>query len=45
VIKALERTNNNQSLAAKILGVTRQALNKRIIQIKNASEEKESDKK
>ena len=45
VIKALERTNNNQSLAANILGVTRQALNKRIIQIKNASDEKESEKK
>jgi DNA-binding NtrC family response regulator len=45
VVKALERTNNNQSLAAKILGVTRQALNKRILQIKNTSDQKESDGK
>lgn len=40
VTKAMERTNNNQSLAAKILGVTRQALNKRILQIKNTGDKK-----
>jgi len=37
VNEALKRTNNNQSIAAKMLGVTRQALNKRIIQEKKAS--------
>ena len=31
VDEALKRTNNNQSIAAQLLGVTRQALNKRII--------------
>jgi len=30
--EALKRTDNNQSIAAQLLGVTRQALNKRIIQ-------------
>jgi transcriptional regulator with PAS, ATPase and Fis domain len=37
VNEALKRTNNNQSIAAKMLGVTRQALNKRISQEKKAS--------
>ena len=37
VNEALKRTNNNQSIAAKMLGVTRQALNKRIMQEKKAS--------
>jgi DNA-binding NtrC family response regulator len=35
--EALKRTNNNQSLAAQLLGVTRQALNRRIVQNKKAS--------
>lgn len=35
VQEALKRTNNNQSIAAKLLGITRQALNKRVIQEKN----------
>jgi DNA-binding NtrC family response regulator len=34
VKEALKRTNNNQSIAAKLLGVTRQALNRRLIQEK-----------
>jgi len=37
VNEALKRTNNNQSIAAKLLGVTRQALNRRIILEKKAS--------
>ena len=35
VQEALKRSNNNQSIAAKLLGVTRQALNRRVIQEKN----------
>jgi DNA-binding NtrC family response regulator len=42
---ALERANNNQSIAAKILGVTRQALNKRIIQEKKITDKKEPNLK
>ena len=34
VEEALKRTDNNQSIAAQLLGVTRQALNRRIIQSK-----------
>ncbi|MDX1702301.1 MAG: helix-turn-helix domain-containing protein, partial [Melioribacteraceae bacterium] len=34
VEEALKRSNNNQSIAAQLLGVTRQALNRRIIQSK-----------
>lgn len=37
VNEALKRTNNNQSIAAQLLGVTRQALNRRIVQGKKAS--------
>jgi len=40
VKEAMKRTNNNQSIAAKLLGVTRQALNRRVIQEKNSSDEK-----
>lgn len=36
VNEALKRTNNNQSIAAQILGVTRQALNRRVIQDKKS---------
>ncbi|MCB9248291.1 MAG: sigma-54-dependent Fis family transcriptional regulator [Ignavibacteriales bacterium] len=39
VQEALVRTNNNQSIAAQLLGVTRQALNRRIIQEKEHQEE------
>lgn len=35
VREALERTNGNQSMAAELLGVTRQALNKRVKQMKS----------
>lgn len=37
VNEALKRTNNNQSIAAKMLGVTRQALNKRMTKEKRTS--------
>lgn len=37
VDEALKRTNNNQSIAAQILGVTRQALNRRVIQVKKSN--------
>ena len=36
VKEAMKRTNNNQSIAAQILGVTRQALNRRISLLKSA---------
>jgi len=36
VDEALKRTDNNQSIAARLLGVTRQALNRRVIQDKKA---------
>jgi len=36
VEEALKRTNNNQSIAAQLLGVTRQALNKRVLQEKKS---------
>lgn len=36
VKEAMKRSNNNQSVAAQILGVTRQALNKRISLLKSA---------
>ncbi len=38
IVEALKRTNNNQSIAAQLLGVTRQALNRRIIQEKKSIE-------
>ncbi|MBK7104538.1 MAG: sigma-54-dependent Fis family transcriptional regulator [Ignavibacteriae bacterium] len=38
VQEALSRTKNNQSIAAKLLGVTRQALNRRVIQEKDSQE-------
>jgi len=37
VNEALKRTDNNQSIAAQLLGVTRQALNRRILQVKKSS--------
>lgn len=38
VEEALKRTNSNQSIAAQLLGVTRQALNRRVIQEKRTTE-------
>lgn len=37
VSEALRRSNNNQSIAAQLLGITRQALNRRIVKSKKAS--------
>lgn len=37
VEEALKRTDNNQSIAAQLLGVTRQALNKRVIQVRKSN--------
>lgn len=40
VNEALKRTDNNQSIAAQLLGVTRQALNRRVRQVKDEIDKK-----